>query len=238
MKFYELEREDAQKIFESISEGKITIDDNYFSNLDASYLEMRKIILSWFLEHPITKNYDFDLFFALKLYSYFNPKNLDGFSESVASNYGFWRYICLKVIPDVIIQRHGLVKEYFYAKNVRLYVSTLWWYIEMCYQGSVEKTYDCLKDKSTDYILQIVERPGRDGMFIEVSRLIVHYLSILPDEITSKEYDGQSLLRRVMIQNTARGANYNMIFDNKADEYVKNIFSSCGVEVKKYESRQ
>ena len=69
-------------------------------------------------------------------------------------------------------------------------------------------------------------------MFIEVSRLIVHYLSILPDEITSKEYDGQSLLRRVMIQNTARGANYNMIFDNKADEYVKNIFSSCGVEVK------
>ncbi len=108
----------------------------------------------------------------------------------------------------------------------------------MCYQGSIEKTYDCLKDKSTDYILQIVERPGRDGMFIEVSRLIVHYLSILPEEITSKEYDGQSLLRRVMIQNTARGTNYNMIFDNKADEYVKNIFSSCGVEVSKYESKQ
>lgn len=237
MKFYELEREEAQKIFESFVDGKIKIDENYFSNLDESYLEMRKTILSWLSEHPLTKNYDFDLFLALKLYSYFNNGILEGFNESIASNYGFWRYVCIKVVPDIIIERHGLIKEYFYAKNVRLYIPTLWWYIEMCYQGSVDKTYECLKDKSTDYILQIVERPGRDGMFLEVSRLIVHYLSILPDGVVSAECGGQTLLRRVMIQNTARGSNYNMILDNKADEYVRSIFLSCGVEVKDYESR-
>ncbi len=237
MKFYELEREEAQKIFDSFADGKIKIDENYFSNLDESYLEMRKTILSWLSEHPLTKNYDFDLFLALKLYSYFNNENLEGFNESIASNYGFWRYVCIKVVPDIIIERHGLIKEYFYAKNVRLYIPTLWWYIEMCYQGSVDKTYECLKDKSTDYILQIVERPGRDGMFLEVSRLIVHYLSILPDDVVSAECGGQTLLRRVMIQNTARGSNYNMILDNKADEYVQSIFSSCCVEVKDYESR-
>ena len=237
MKFYELEREEAQKIFESFVDGEIKIDDDYFSNLDASYLEMRKTILSWLSKHPLTKNYDFDLFLALKLYSYFNHENFDGFNESVASNYGFWRFVCLMVVPDIIIERHGLIKEYFYAKNVRLYIPTLWWYIEMCYQGSIESTYDCLKDKSTDYILQIVERPGRDGMFLDVSRLIVRYLSILPDDVVSAECGGQTLLRRVMIQNTARGSNYNMILDNKADEYVRGIFSSCGVEVKDYESR-
>lgn len=237
MKFYELEREEAQKTFESFVDGKIKIDEAYFSNLDESYLGMRKTILSWLSEHPLTKNYDFDLFMALKLYSYFNSGNLEGFNESIASNYGFWRYVCIKVVPDIIIERHGLIKEYFYAKNVRLYIPTLWWYIEMCYQGSVDKTYECLKDKSTDYILQIVERPGRDGMFLEVSRLIVHYLSILPDDVVSAECGGQTLLRRVMIQNTARGSNYNMILDNKADEYVRSIFSSCGVEVKDYESR-
>ena len=104
----------------------------------------------------------------------------------------------------------------------------------MCYQGNYEQTYQCLKNKSTDYILQIVERPGRDGMFLDVSRLIVYYLSKLPDEIVNKKYNNQTLLRRIAIQNTAKNSNYNLIFENKADEYVKGLFSSCGVEVDDY----
>lgn len=235
MKFRELERDEAQKLYESLADGVIKIDDAYFADLDDSYSKIRKTILAWIADHPVAKNYDFDLSFALELYSYFSPAKMPGFNESVASNYGFWRYVCLKVIPDIIIERHGFVKEYFYAKNVRLYASTLWWYIEMCYQGSLEKTYDCLKDKSTDYILQIVERPGRDGMYLDVSRLIVHYLSVLPSDIVNKEVGGQTLLRRILIQNTARSSNYNMVLDNKADEYVKGLLLSCGVEVEKYE---
>ena len=238
MKYYELERDEAQKLFEDLSNGKIDINENYFSSLDNDYMSIRKTFLSWLDEHPVTKNYDFDLFLSLKIHSYFQIENFPGFNESIASNYGFWRFICLKVVPDIIILRHGYVKEYFYAKNVRLYIPTLWWYIEMCYQGSYDNTYNCLKDKSTDYILQIVERPGRDGMFLDVSRLIVHYLNILPDEIVNKEYDGQSLLRRIMIQNTAQNPNYNLLFDDKANDYVVNLFKACGVEVKKYESRE
>lgn len=234
MKYIELDREESQKIFDSICDGTIVLDESFFSQLDCEYSKIRKTIMDWFNEYPIAKNYDFDLFFAIKLYDYFSNKNFPDFNEAIASNYGFWRYICLKVIPDVIIERHGLIKEYFYAKNVRLYIPTLWWYIEMCYQGSLESTYKCLKDKSTDYILQIVERPGRDGMFLEVSRLIIYYLSNLPEEIVIKKYNDQSLLRRVVIQNTAKNSNYNMSIEGKVKEYVIGLFKSCGVEVEKY----
>ncbi len=234
MKYLELERDEAQKIFDSIENNSIELNGDYFSTLDSEYLKIRNNILSWLTEHPITKNYDFDLFFALKLHDYFNEKNFADFNEAIASNYGFWRYICLKVIPDIIKERHGLIKEYFYAKNVRLYISTLWWYIEMCYQGDYSKTYDCLKDKSTDYILQIVERPGRDGMFLEVSRLIVYYLSKLPEEVVNQKYNKQTLLRRVVIQNTAKNSSYNMALEGKVKEYVIGLFKSCGVEVQEY----
>ncbi len=234
MKYYELEKDEAQKIFDSIANNSIELNEDYFSKLDNEYTKIRTTILSWLVEHPITKDYDFDLFFALKLHDYFSNTYFSDFNEAIASNYGFWRYICLKVIPDVIIERHGLIKEYFYAKNVRLYISTLWWYIEMCFQGDYLKTYDCLKDKSTDYILQIVERPGRNGMFIEVSRLIVYYLSKLPEDVVNKKYNKQTLLRRVVIQNTAKNSNYNMVLEGKVREYVVGLFKSCGVEVQEY----
>ena len=234
MKYYELKRQDAQKLYEDIVNGTVVINDNFFAKLDNDYKKIRKEILSWIEKNPVVKNYDFDLRFAIMIHEYFSAKNFEEFNEAIASNYGFWRFICLKVIPDIINERHGYVKEYFYDKNVRLYISTLWWYIEMCYQGNYEQTYQCLKKKSTDYILQIVERPGRDGMFLDVSRLIVYYLSKLPDEIVNKKYNNQTLLRRIAIQNTAKNSNYNLIFENKADEYVKGLFSSCGVEVDDY----
>lgn len=234
MKYIELDRNDAEKLYNSIENGSVIVDETYFSQLDNEYKKIRNTILSWLNEHPVTKNYDFDLFFAIKLYEYFSNKNFPDFNEAIASNYGFWRYICLKVVPDIIIERHGMIKEYFYAKNVRLYISTLWWYIEMCYQGDPNLTYECLKDKSTDYILQIVERPGRDGMFLEVSRLIVHYMSMLPDDVTSRKYNGQTLLRRIVIQNTAKNSNYNMVIEDKVKEYVVDLFRSCGVEVNDY----
>lgn len=234
MKYIELEREEAEKIYNSIENGTTILDDTYFSQLDNEYTKIRNTIMSWLTEHPVTKNYDFDLFFAIKLYDFFSDKTYPDFNEAIASNYGFWRYICLKVVPDIIIERHGTIKEYFYAKNVRLYIPTLWWYIEMCYQGSPELTYDCLKDKSTDYILQIVERPGRDGMFLDVSRLIIYYLSKLPEEVVSKKYNDQTLLRRVVIQNTAKNLNYNMAIEGKVKEYVIGLFKSCGVEVNDY----
>lgn len=228
MKIIELNREEAKHDFDKLCSNGIT--EYYFSSLDSDYQKIRNGLLS-IVPKPIQKTYEFDLMFGIKIYEYFNEKNIPEFNEAVASNYGFWRYICLKVIPDIIIERHGFVDTYFYEKNVRIYIPTLWWFIEMSYQGDLETTYNCLKRFSTDYILQFVERPGRDGMYIDVVRSIFKYLSKLPDSIIKEKKGGQILVRRLLIQHTAKNSNFNLVVEGQIDEYVKGLFSSCGVEV-------
>lgn len=230
MKIKELNREESKKVFARLVECN-GVPEDFFNTLDEDYLKIRNDILS-FVPKPLAKTYDFDLRFGIKLYEYFSKKNFPDFNEAIASNYDFWRYLCLRVVPDVIISRHGLVDTYFFEKNVRIYLSTLWWYIEMGFQGTIEDTYNCLKHFSTDYILQFVERPGRDGMYLDIARLMMKYLSNLPKDIESQEKGEQTLLRRLLIQNTARNANYNLVIEGKTEQYVKELFAACGVEVK------
>lgn len=228
MKYEHLNREEAKKAFKKIKDNGRVCDD-WFISLKPDYQVMRNELHS-LVPNPILKTYEFDLMFGIRLYEYFN--NLEGFNEAIASNYDFWRYICIKVVPDIIIQRHGFVDSYFYEKNVRIYISTLWWFIEMSYQGDTESTYNCLKRFSTDYILQFVERPGRDGMYIDVARCMFKYLNILPKEVINEKKGNQTLVRRLLIQHTAKNVNYNLVVEGKTDEYVIGLFKACGVEVK------
>ena len=145
MKILELTKEEAKKTFEFISLNGISED--YFNDLSIEYLDIRKFFLS--LDIPEIE-YSYDLKLALKVYEFFNQQQW--FNDSVASNYGFWMYLSLKVIPEIIINRHGWMPEYFYDKNVRIYIPTLYWYIHMSFQGDLEKTYNILKTLNTDYI--------------------------------------------------------------------------------------
>ncbi len=230
MEFKELDRNKAQEEFEKIKENGIP--ENWYDKLNLEYKKIREDILDLLPEKGVKNDYDFDLNFGIKIYDYFN--NILEFNEGIASNYGFWRYICIKVVPDIIFERHGFNAEYFYGKNVRLYIPTLWWYIHISYQGDLNKTYNCLKGFSTDYILNFVERPGRDGMYIDVARTIFKYLSYLPQKILNKKNGNQTLIRRLLIQNTAKSQYYNPVVGNSVEEYVKGLFKACGVEVGAY----
>jgi hypothetical protein len=148
-----LTREEAEQLFNEYQSTPVI--GSYYSDLDPDYQTIRSDLLK--LADIGKFEYDYDLEFAGKLYSYFN--GLNGFNEMVASNYGFWRYISLKVVPDIIQHRHGLVPEYYYAKNVRVYIPTLWWYIHLSMQSSLEDTINLLSRYNTDYIVQLVERP-------------------------------------------------------------------------------
>ena len=227
MKYEELNREEAKKVFQKLRDNGISED--YFDSLKPEYKKIREDILSFV--PSIEKTYSFDLKFGIKLYEYFSKNNFDDFNEAVASNYDFWRYICLKVIPDIVAKRHGFVDTYFYDKNVRIYIPTLWWFIEMSYQGDLDSTYNCLSRFSTDYILQFVERPGRDGLYIDVVRCIFKYLNGLSLEVINEKKGKQILIRRLLIQHTAKNLNFNLVVEGKTDLYVKGLFKACGVEV-------
>ena len=228
MKFEELNRESARTLFQSIKSNGIPSD--YFDDLSPEYKKIRDDILR-FAKPKVEKTYEFDLMFSIKLHDYFSTKNFEEFNEAVASNYDFWRYICLKVVPDIIIQRHGYVDSYFYDKNVRMYIPTMWWYIEMSDQGDYDTTYNVLKRFSTDYILNFVERPGRDGMYIDVVRYIFRYLNQLPMSTINEKKGKKTLIRRILLQHTARNVNYNLVVEGKTELYVKGLFYACGVEV-------
>ena len=227
-----LSREESRDLFEKyLSYGEIP--DDFVNNLPAEYLSLRKKMIK--IENSYDKEdaYQFDLQFALKLYDFLNNEAF--FNETVAEDNDFWRYLCMCVVPDLVARRHGLVASYFYEKPGRIYLQAMWWFIHMSYQGSTEKTYEALKSLNTDYILQLVERKGRDGFYLEVTREIIHFISILPIDIVNKRINKTNLFRRVLIQNTAKQDNYNLTVDGKANTYVKALFKACKVEVNKYE---
>jgi hypothetical protein len=179
-----------------------------FSNIIVKneYLGLRdEIIKAYEVAEKESKSYLIDLKFAIKLHNIFNSKNW--FNEALASNYSFWKYISLEVMPDIIYKRHGDQRDYFYYKNVRLYPSTMYWFIHVFGLGSDDETYNFLSKKcfSTDTILQTVERPGRKGMNIELFKNILDKYSQLDIERIKKDFGAMNLfLRKILIQNTAK----------------------------------
>jgi hypothetical protein len=230
-----LTKENSEELLQFLASNGEKIPDSYFQTLDSEYQRMRSDLLAFeqASKQLASDDYGFDLEMASQIYEYFN--SLDFFNETVASNYGFWRYVCVKVVPDLTYRRHGYVPAYFYEKSVRLYIPTLWWYFHMSWQGTADETKKILRSLNTDYIMQLVERPGREGTYLGTTRAIMKYLGKLPPAVTSKKVGNSILFRRVMIQNTAKNENYNLAIDGKTDQYVKDLFESCGVEVEQYE---
>ena len=97
----------------------------------------------------------------------------------------------------------------------------------MSFQGDIVKTKDCLSSLNTDYILQLVERPGREGTYIEITREIMRRISKLPKEELNKKIVNTTLFRRLLIQNTAKMNNFNLLFENDVQGYVNNLLKSC-----------
>ena len=225
MKYKVLKRNDAKKLFEEYEQNGLPKQ----FELSKEYLKMRDDLLELANLKSFNKSelYKFDLDFAINLYDYFNE--LEDFNETVASNYNFWMYISLKVVPDIVAKRRGFVAEYYYSKNVRIYLATLWWYVHISWQGSIEKTYDCLEKLNTDYILQLVERTGK-GIYLEVSRAIIKRICSVSDKERNKRVNDANLMRRVLMLNTAKIENFNLLFENDVDAYVAMLFKECGCE--------
>ncbi len=139
-------------------------------------------------------DYKFDLMFGLKLYSILSEEI--GFTQRVASNDDVWRYLSVKVIPDIVHARWQLNEDHFYKIPRRIWLKTLWWYIHLSWMGNQERTYEILKNNSTDTILQLVERPGI-GYYVMLYRELMSQYSKYDD--TSRQ-----LFRKVLKLNTAR----------------------------------
>lgn len=190
-------------------------------------------------------DYKKDVTFAIYLYRYFKNMESCGFSLRVAEDDVFWRYLSLKVVPDLVSHRwenedpeknNGL-PDHFFRKSVRIWLKSLWWYVHLSWNQTDEGTYNMLNSDnfSTDTILNLVERSGRLGTYVDVYRSIMYrYSTISKDTLSnySKER-GITLFRVVMKLNTAKLVSLNPeLCLGGVKGYVKTLFAEAGVSVR------
>lgn len=166
------------------------------------FLDIRELMIKArddiFIEYKLdTANkldYKFDLLFGLKVYQILN--NDIGFTNRVATNNDIWRYLSISVIPDIVHSRWQFNEAHFYSTPRRIWLKTIWWYINLSWSENEEITYDLLKDNTTDTILQMVERPGI-GYYTDVYREIMSQYANVSDP-------SREIFRRILKINTAR----------------------------------
>ncbi|KRL92587.1 hypothetical protein [Limosilactobacillus ingluviei] len=171
------------------------------------------------LDVASTLGYEFDVDYGFKLYEILNDQI--GFTNRAASSNDVWRYLSLRVIPDIVHARIGFEEkqDHYYALPRRVWLSTIWWYIHLSWAGSEEATRELLATNSTDTIMNLVERPGR-GYYVDVYREIM------------KQYKGHTsrdLFRRVLKLNTARLITTSPeLVAGGIEQYVHDLFESAG----------
>lgn len=193
--------------------------------LGKDYQEMRGDLTTLFQESRTpaldeVRSYEMDVYFGTALYAYLSRK--PWFTERLAADDGFWRYLALKVVPNLVGSRWGNDnEEHYYTKPNRNWLKAIWWYVHLSMKrGGLERTKSMLLSGgfSTDTILNLVERSGRHGTNVAVYRAIMSKFASL-DKPTMEGF------RRVMKLNTAKSVVIEPVFFTGGIEgYVSSLF--------------
>lgn len=201
--------------------GDTSSEDNF--NVSEEMIQLRLSLIDardelydkYGLDSVDKLGYDFDLLFGLKVYKILNTEI--GFTHRVASNDAIWRYLSIKVIPDIVHSRWGK-NEVRTLTSRRIWLKNLWWYIHLSWAGSFEDTYQLLKENTTDTVVQLVERPGV-GYYTELYREFMKQYANINDS-------SRNIFRRALKLNTALlPVTYPELMDGGIPAYVSYIFS-------------
>lgn len=178
------------------------------NSLDQNYVDLRNLCLGKYFtlkksadsqNNKSSKHY-IDMNFGFFLYDYLNQQK--DFTSKYESNYDFWRYFAVCVIPDIVADRWGVTKsDHFYSKPTGIYPFQVYWYIKLSWQGTQEKTLKILENNQEDQILQLVDRPSSIGVNLDLYRRIMYKLSFVDSK------NRKDVFRAVMLKNTARLVN-------------------------------
>lgn len=244
-----MSKSEARKItaswqrMDSVSFNKMTEEwsSEISSDLNAHYQQLRKEVIERYQEidkkiklnllYHKKKDYMKDLNLGLAIYEIFQKY---GFSARQASIDQIWYFLNIKVFPDIILERypHSEVKngynvneDRFWKNRSRMYFKAIWWYVFLSLQKDengkedLKKTYDILKDNSTDEIVQLVERAGKEGYRVDVYREIMRFYS------ENRQKYNIDYFRKVMVLNTARAKVIEpSLAEGGVHGYVKGLF--------------
>lgn len=171
------------------------------------------------------RSYSMDVIYGAAVYSYFRGKSW--FSDRLASDDGFWRFLSLKVVPDLVGERWGNDNaDHYYVKPSRIWLKTIWWYIFLSLRrNDADATKEMLltDNFSTDTILNLVERTGRAGTNIALYRRIMSEYDSLED-VSDKDF------RNIMKLNTAKAMVMEPTFcDGGIEGYVRSLIKELSL---------
>lgn len=231
------EAESAMKDWISSYPEMPVIERTYLS-IRRDIQKINKGVRDKFSDTTERKDYCIDVYMGILLYDYL--WHIPGFNLRAAANDDFWRYLSIKVVPDVVAERWGYKNDsHYWSKPSRIWFRSIWWYIHLSWQGDMKTTARVLMAPcfTTDSILNLEERTGRKGTFINVYRYIMYYYSHIPVDVlnkfnrnTNKKQD--DLFRIIMKLNTARVMVVEpALFLGGEKEYVRSLFRDAGVPV-------
>lgn len=146
---------------------------------DMSNLEMEKVrsqLLAIVSQYdPIAKSNAsgpgaYDMKVGLALYRVLGEAGMD---IRTAADDGWWRFLSLRVLPDLVKSRwESTPPVRFWKGRSRIWLRAMWWTVHLTWQGTEENTRKVLESVTTDTVVQLVERPGKGGFRIDLTRLI------------------------------------------------------------------
>ncbi|MFJ1814897.1 hypothetical protein [Staphylococcus saprophyticus] len=191
---------------------------NEFEDLRQKLLRARDDIFKEYQLDGVEKlDYKFDLLFGINLFEILN-ENIKFYNRD-AMNDDLWRYLSIKVIPDIVHSRWGFNEDHYFKTSRRIWLKTIWWYINLSWTGNIECTYRLLENNTTDTILQLVERPGI-GYNVEMYRELMKQYNSYSDS-------SRQLFRRVLKLNTARLLTTSPeLVEGGIPQYVEDLFKA------------
>ena len=212
-------RHDAEKAMQNYIKHGLSPVDEVFTRIRTDLVKLFEEIE----ELDLKDNYLVDVNYGIKLYDYLHSL---GFNNRAASDTGFWRYLSVAVIPHVVEKRWPTTAiDHYWLKPSRIWLSSIWWYVHLSWQGNLDNTLNLLKSStfSTDTILNLVERTGREGTNVKLYRRIMFYQSKVQKE------QGK-VFRAVMRLNTAKSIVIEPgLYPGGLDGYVKNLYDELNI---------
>lgn len=226
-----LSRAQSKDAYQRIQEGCDFLSIDWPSQLDSDYLTIRKHLVEKYYELKQSgyKDYKLDYRYSLWFYDYFRKQ--EWMTDRIAVDYEFWSYIALKVFPDIVSDRFGVEDDkHYYAKGLRIWPYTLYWYSHLSWQGDKESTLKILSSPRccSDTVLNLVERPGRNGTYVDLYRKIMYYFVSSCPTKTLDSGNSIKLFRSIMKLALAKPQVIDPdLFDGGTNEYAKGIVQEC-----------
>lgn len=168
----------------------------------------------------------YDMRVGLALYRLLGEAGMD---IRTAADDDWWRFLSLRVLPDFVKARWDSAPAVrFWKGRSRIWLRAMWWTVHLTWHGNEENTRKVLEGVTTDTVVQLVERPGKGGFRVDLTRRIFR--------MRRMRKPSQDQFRAIMKLNTAQILlKEPLLCEGGLFGYVDGLFADVGCAPKDFD---